>query len=113
MSVPQQWRLFPYLAAVYVLNNFLAGFFEDFVQFTAGVVLGDKSDRQADLGREIHALACATKALVGFVARDGIQECREACGGHGYLQGVCAVVALYVMVTVKSCNFCVMSMKYI
>lgn len=29
---------------------------------------------------------CAAKALVTWSCRDAAQECREACGGHGFLK---------------------------
>ncbi|GFO08944.1 acyl-CoA oxidase [Plakobranchus ocellatus] len=80
----QQWRLFPYLAATYALENFAMSFFRNYVAFRIGSMMGDTSQQQADFGREIHALSCASKPLAGWLARDAIQECREACGGHGY-----------------------------
>ncbi|XP_035826828.1 peroxisomal acyl-coenzyme A oxidase 3 [Aplysia californica] len=82
----QQWRLFPYVAAMYALDLFSNSFFMDFVLLRVGMMMGDSSQNQADLGKEIHALSCASKPLAGWMARDGIQECREACGGHGYFK---------------------------
>jgi acyl-CoA oxidase len=38
------------------------------------------------MGAEIHCLSSCGKAMCGWIARDCIQECREACGGHGYLK---------------------------
>ncbi|XP_069134207.1 peroxisomal acyl-coenzyme A oxidase 3-like [Argopecten irradians] len=82
----QQWRLIPYLAATYALEHFSDSFFMDFVAIRVGMMLGDNSEYQAELGKEIHALSCASKPLAAWIARDAIQECREACGGHGFFK---------------------------
>lgn len=81
----QQWRLIPYLAAAYALEHFSKSIFMNFVEFQFGQMMRDKSDRQAEMGREIHAIGCSSKPLGSWTAQRGIQECREACGGHGYL----------------------------
>ena len=39
------------------------------------------------LGKEIHALSSASKPYSSWVSQSTIQECREACGGLGYLKG--------------------------
>lgn len=82
----QQYRLFPYLAAAYALSNFSTWFQGVYSNFIIKSILGEKSDDQADFGIEIHGLSSSGKPLCSWVARDAIQECRESCGGHGYLK---------------------------
>ncbi|XP_059501764.1 peroxisomal acyl-coenzyme A oxidase 3 isoform X1 [Stegostoma tigrinum] len=81
----QQWRLIPYVAAAYALDHFFKSLFMNFFEYQKGILMKDKSDRQAKLGKEIHALSSASKSLCSWTAQQGIQEVREACGGHGYL----------------------------
>lgn len=81
----QQWRLFPYIAASYVLHNFYFSLYRDYVDFLIGSFVLD-SPQELDMGSELHCVSSCGKAMCGWIARDAIQESREACGGHGYLK---------------------------
>lgn len=69
-----QERLFPLLAKNYALTFALETLRQKFVESAA---LDDK--------REVEALAAGLKSYASWHAIDTIQECREACGGKGYL----------------------------
>ena len=68
-----QRRLMPRLAAVYALHFGLRHLARRYVDSTA-------EDR-----REVEALAAGLKAYATRYTTETIQECREACGGQGYL----------------------------
>ncbi len=69
----QQRRLLPLLAKAYALHFALDYLLDRFV-----------GRAEADI-REIETMAAALKAHATWFTTDCIQECREACGGKGYL----------------------------
>jgi acyl-CoA oxidase len=69
-----QWRLFPLLAKSYALTFALETLRKKFVDNYGS------SDQ-----REVETLAAGLKSYASWHATATIQECREACGGKGYL----------------------------
>ncbi|CAK9820508.1 Peroxisomal acyl-coenzyme A oxidase 3 [Anthophora plagiata] len=82
----QQWRLFPHLAATYALKIFSVALTNKMMTFQLKLVNTNGQDNIEGEGMEIHALSSATKPLCSWTTRDIIQDCRESCGGHGYLK---------------------------
>lgn len=79
----QQYRLFPHLASAYAINTFsrwLAPTYHD------TLIRGVMGEDVALAAMEMHALSSAVKPVCTWSARNGIQDCRESCGGHGYLK---------------------------
>ncbi|CAF1243662.1 unnamed protein product [Adineta ricciae] len=83
----QNWRLVPIVASLYIYRYLAVSVFDNLTEFYALSMSSDESDRDllSDMGREIHALSCTAKALCTWNTQKAVQECREACGGHGYL----------------------------
>jgi acyl-CoA oxidase len=75
----QQRRLFPLLARTYALH-----FAQEVVAAQLHDVFSGISTDERDR-RALESRAAGTKALGTWHASDTIQECREACGGAGYL----------------------------
>jgi acyl-CoA oxidase len=77
-----QRRLFPLLAESYALH-----FAQEVVALRLHEVFSFDPDEDEDelARRELESRAAGTKALGTWHATRAIQECREACGGAGYL----------------------------
>ncbi|KAJ9594894.1 hypothetical protein L9F63_013819 [Diploptera punctata] len=82
----QQSRLFPHLAAAFTMKIFSDYFNKILGDFQIRAIMGEKSDDMADLGMEIHAVSSAGKPIAGWIVKNAVDDCREACGGHGYLK---------------------------
>jgi len=74
-----QRRLFPLLARTYALH-----FAQDMVRDQLHAVFSGETDDEQSR-RKLESRAAGTKALATWHATRTVQECREACGGAGYL----------------------------
>ncbi len=74
-----QRRLFPLVARTYALH-----FAQEVVAADLHAVFSGETDEERDR-RALESRAAGTKALGTWHATRTIQECREACGGAGYL----------------------------
>ncbi|CAH1248086.1 ACOX1 [Branchiostoma lanceolatum] len=77
--VTQQYKLFPFLAAAYAFvfasRTMIFVYFQSMAKISSGDIT---------VLPELHALSSGLKSLSSWVMNAGIEECRMACGGHGY-----------------------------
>lgn len=79
--------MIPHLAATYILKVFGEYFVIAHGDFNKSQWIGENKDTLEDLGMELHGISSASKPVASWLSRDVLQECREACAGHGYLRG--------------------------
>jgi acyl-CoA oxidase len=80
----QQHRIFPLLAASYCFfftGNIVLQRLREIEQ----KLLSNQNVTKAEV-TDIHASSSALKSYTTTVTADGIEDCRKACGGHGFLQ---------------------------
>jgi acyl-CoA oxidase len=81
-----QWRLFPYVSAAAVLKIFVMVFTDEYLSAVEKSTSTTQIEDFTSVVAEIHAVVSSAKPLITWTARDAVQECREACGGHGFLK---------------------------
>ncbi|XP_020014929.2 peroxisomal acyl-coenzyme A oxidase 1 isoform X1 [Castor canadensis] len=94
----QQYKLFPLLATAYAFQ-FVGKYMKDtYHRINEGIGQGDLSELP-----ELHALTAGLKAFTTWTANSAIEECRMACGGHGYSHSS-GIPNIYVTFT-PACTF--------
>ncbi|XP_075969978.1 peroxisomal acyl-coenzyme A oxidase 3 [Anticarsia gemmatalis] len=81
-----QWRLFGYVAAAVVFKMYLENFTGVYLNIVEKSNGGMKVDNLSEAVSEIHAMVSCSKPLLTWTVLAAAQQCREACGGHGYLK---------------------------
>ncbi|KAL7544321.1 hypothetical protein ACHAWF_007704, partial [Thalassiosira exigua] len=80
----QQCRLFPLLAASYAIFFTGTHVLSRLKDIERRLVAGDPSITKAVVS-DVHATTSALKSYATTFTADGIEDCRKACGGHGFL----------------------------
>ncbi|XP_052049885.1 peroxisomal acyl-coenzyme A oxidase 1 isoform X1 [Apodemus sylvaticus] len=94
----QQYKLFPLLATAYAFHFIGRHIKETYLRINESIGQGDLSELP-----ELHALTAGLKAFTTWAANAGIEECRMACGGHGYSHSS-GIPNIYVTFT-PACTF--------
>nr|XP_049695474.1 peroxisomal acyl-coenzyme A oxidase 3 isoform X1 [Helicoverpa armigera] len=81
-----QWRLFGYVAAAVVFRMYIENFSRVYLSIVEKSNAGMKVDNLSEAVSEIHAMVSCSKPLLTWTVLSAAQQCREACGGHGYLK---------------------------
>ncbi|KAK7069627.1 Acyl-coenzyme A oxidase (Acyl-CoA oxidase), partial [Halocaridina rubra] len=76
----QQYKLIPHIASVFALH-----FASHSLSNLYAIALARLDEGEVDMLPELHAMSCGVKVIGGIDATEGIEICRLACGGHGYL----------------------------
>lgn len=78
--VTQQLKLFPQICKAIAFK--LTG---DYIWTMYNNVTGELEQGNLDRLPEMHAISCCLKAICSADAAAGVETCRLACGGHGYM----------------------------
>ena len=100
--------MIPHLAATYAMRITSKILFNQWRDFLIELHASQIKDKElaALKGMEMHALSSALKPLCAWTSRDAIQDCRESCGGHGYLKGnLYSKKEKKILIIKKSCFF--------
>ncbi|KAI8434627.1 hypothetical protein MSG28_003160 [Choristoneura fumiferana] len=83
-----QWRLFGYVAASVVFKLYIQNMTQVYLKVVEKSNSGQKLDNLAksETVSEIHAMVSSSKPMMTWTVLRAAQQCREACGGHGFLK---------------------------
>lgn len=78
--VTQQYKLFPLISTYFAFQYSATWLWNVYNNVTSELEAG-----QLESLPELHAIACCLKAVSTADAALGVETCRLACGGHGYM----------------------------
>lgn len=81
-----QYRVLPHLAEAVAFKIFTQWLALSMNQSLIKQMMGEPNSNVTAV--ELHALSSAAKPYCTWTVQQAIQDCREACGGHGYLKGL-------------------------
>lgn len=97
----QQYRLLPLLAASYAIHFTGKHVLARLKDIEHQLVSGKSTITKTVVG-DIHATTSALKSYASGFTADGLEDCRKACGGHGFL--VCSGLVELTNTYLQSCT---------